>query len=126
MRLWLVYTQPLHEPAVLLWSKRLCFAFLSWPLETSGLKALVQQHESVSFPVQRLDSIPASATEEKECIGEWIQVELLLYNGSQSVYTTTQVSVATCDIYPVCSGEVRQHDCKIRSTVSTVAASAPL
>ena len=126
MRFGLVYAQSLHEPAVLLGSQRPGFAFFSWPLEAAGLQPLVQQDKSIAFPVQRLDSIPASATEEKECIGEWIQVELLLYNGSQSVYTTTQVSVATCDIYPVCSGEVRQHDCKIRSTVSTVAASAPL
>ena len=126
MGLGLIHTQPLHEPAVLLWSKGFRFTFFPWPLKTSGLKALVHQYKSIAFPVQRLDSIPASATEEKECIGEWIQVELLLYNGSQSVYTTTQISVATCDIYPVCSGEVRQHDCKIRSTVSTVAASAPL
>ena len=65
MCLGLVYTQPFHKPAVLLRSKCLCFAFPPWPLKAAGLQPLVQQYESIAFPVQRLNSIPTSATEEE-------------------------------------------------------------
>jgi len=125
MRLGLIYTQPLHKPAVLLGSQCSCFAFLPWPLEAAGLQPLVQQYEAIAFPVQCLDAVSASAAEQEQCIGEWIQIELLLNKSCQSVYTATQVGITAGYIYPVCSGEVGQHDFKIRSTVSTVAASAP-
>ena len=82
MRLGLIYTQPLHKPAVLLGSQCSCFAFLSWPLEAAGLQPLVQQYEAIAFPVQCLDAVSASAAEQEQCVGEWIQAKLLLYNGS--------------------------------------------
>ena len=125
MRLGLVYTQPLHEPAVLLWSKCPGFAFLPGPLERTGLQSLVQQHKSVAFPIQGFYPVPASAAEEKQRVGERIQMKLLLNKSGQSVYPAAQVGVAAGNIYPVCTGEVAQHDFNIRSTVSTVAASAP-
>ena len=125
MRLGLVYTQTFHKPAVLLWSKRLCFAFLPWPLEAAGLQPLVQQYEAIAFPVQCLDAVSASAAEQEQCIGEWIQIELLLNKSCQSVYSTAKICVTAGNVHPVGTIKVCQHDFKIRSTVSTVAASAP-
>ena len=71
------------------------------------------------------DTIPPSATKQEQGVGEWIQMELLLNHGSQTVNPAPQVGIAAGDVYPVCPGEVGQHDFSIRSTVSTVAASAP-
>ena len=126
MCLGLIHAQTLHEPAVLLRCQAPGFTFLPWPLEAAGLQPLVQQHETITLPVQGLDSIPSSAAEQEQRVGKWIQVELLLYQSSQSVNSTAQVGVATGDEYPVSTGEVRQHDFNTRSTASTVAESAPL
>lgn len=85
MCLRLVNTQPLHQPAVLLGRECSGFRFRSWPLEGTGLQPFVKQHKSVTLPVQRLDSAPASATEKKQGVGKGIQFKLLLSNGSQAV-----------------------------------------
>lgn len=125
MCLWLVHAQTFHEPAVLLRSQGSCLAFLPWPLERTGLQTFVQKNKSVSLPIQGFNSIPASAAEQEQCIGERIQIELLLNQNGQTVYPTAQVSVTAGDIDPVSAGEVAQHDFRKRSTVSTVAAFAP-
>ena len=101
MGLWLVYTQALHEPAILLRCQCPGFAFLPRPLEITRLQALIQQDKSVSFPVQCLNSVSAPAAEEKQCIGERIQIELLLDQYSQSVYSTAQICITAGNIYPV-------------------------
>ena len=106
MCFWLVHTQTFHEPAVLLRSQAPCFTFLPRPLERTGLQALVQQDKSVSFPVQCLYPVPASAAEEEEGIGERIQVELLLDKYSQSVYSAAKVGVTAGDIHPVGPGKI--------------------
>ena len=104
----------------------LYFAFLPWTLEAAGLQTLVQKNKSVALPVQGLNPVTAPATEQKQRVGEWIQVELLLDHGGQPVDPTAQVGVAAGDVHPVGSIKVGQHDFRIRSTASTVAASAPL
>ena len=125
MRLWLIHTQPLHEPAVLLGSQRSGFPFRPGPLERTRFQPLVKQHKSVAFPVQRLDSVPPSAAEQEQGVGEGIQVKLLLHHGGQPVNAPPQVGVAAGNVDLVRSREIAQHDFRIRSTVSTVAASAP-
>ena len=126
MCLGLVHTQPLHEPTVLLRCQAPGFTVLPWPLEAAGLQPLVQQHETITLPVQGLDSIPSSAAEQEQLVGKWIQVKLLLDKGCQPVDATAQVGVAAGNVHPVSAGEIRQHDFNTRSTASTVAASAPL
>ena len=126
MRLGLIHAQPLHEPAVLLGCQTPCFAFLPGPLERTGLQSLVQQHKSVALPVQRLDPIPASATEQEERVAEGIQRHLLLDQGGQTVDPTAKVGVAALDENVVCATEIIQHDFNTRSTDSMVDASAPL
>ena len=90
--------------------------------KVKGVRAL---DKSIPFPVQRLDSVPPSAAEQEQGVGEGIQVKLLLHHGGQPVNAPPQVGVAASDVDPVCPGEVAQHDFRIRSTVSTVATSAP-
>ena len=126
MRLWLIHTQPFHEPAVLLGSKRSGFIFRPGPLEAAGFQPLVEQHKSVAFPVQRFDPIPPPTAEQEQGVGERIQMELLLNQRRQTVNAAPQVGVAAGNVYPVCPGKVAQHDFSIRSTVSTATASAPL
>ena len=90
--------------------------------KVKGVRAL---DKSIPFPVQCLDPIPPSAAEQEQGVGERIQMELLLNHGGQTVNAPPQVGVAASDVDPVCPGEVAQHDFRIRSTVSTVATSAP-
>ena len=51
--------------------------------------------------------------------------EKRVINKCKTIYPSPQIRIAASDIYPVCSGEVGQHDFKIRSTASTVVASTP-
>ena len=126
MSLWLIHAQPLHEPAVLLGCQASCFAFLPGPLKAAGLQPLVQQHKAVALPVQSLDPILSSAAEQEQRIGEGVQPKLLFDKSGQTVNTKPEVGAAAGDYDPVCTGEICQHDFRTRSTVSTIAASAPL
>ena len=125
MCLGLIYAQALHEPAVLLRSQSSCLALVPRPLEYAGLQPLIQQEESVAFPVERLDPVTSSAAEQKQRVGEWIQLKLLLNQSCKAVDAKAKICVAAGDIHTIGSGEVRQHDFSTRSTASTVAASAP-
>lgn len=126
MGLWLVNAQALHEPAVLLGRQASCLAFLSRPLEAAGLQAHVEQHETVALPVQRLDPVPAPAAEPDQRVSERIQVKLLPDQRCQAVDPAAKVGVTAGDVHLIRTGEIAQHDFRIHSTVSTVAASAPL
>lgn len=97
MRLGLIYAQSLHEPAVLLRSQGSGLAFLPWPLEAAGFQTLIEQDEAVVLPIQCLDPIPAPAAKQKEGVGIWIQIELLLDDGSKTIDAPAQVCVATGD-----------------------------
>ena len=121
----LVNAQPLHEPAILLRSQGSGLTFLPGPLEGTGLQTLVQQNKSVAFPIQCFDSVPASAAKKEQCIGKRIQIELLLNQRCQSVYPLAQVCIPAGNIHTLGAAEIAQHDFRMRSTISTVAASAP-
>ena len=125
MRLWLVHAQAFHEPAILLRCQCSGFAFFPGPLKRTGLQTFIQQNKSVAFPVQCFYSIPPSTAEEEQSIRKRIQVKLLLDQHCQTVDPTAQIRITAGNIHPVGSSKVRQHDFRKRSTVSTVAASAP-
>ena len=122
----LVNTEPFHQPAILLRGQHPGFTLRTRPLERTRLQSFIQQYETIAFPIQSFDSIPASATEQEQCIGKWIQRKLLLNNCCQTINPSAQICIATGDVHLVGSSKVTQHDCKIRSTVSIVASSAPL
>ena len=52
-------------------------------------------------------------------------MELLLNKCGKTIYSTAKICITTGNVHPVGTVEVGQHDFKICSTVSTVAASAP-
>lgn len=73
MGLWLVNTESLHEPAVLLHGKGFGLAFFPRPLEDARFQTLVEEKKAVSLPVQRLDPIPSSSAEKKQTVLQRIQ-----------------------------------------------------
>ena len=125
VRLWLFYIQAFHEPAVLLRCQQSGFLLTARPLEIAGLQALVQQQKSIALPVQCFDPVPASAAEQEQRIGEWIQLELLLDYAGQTIDSPSEIGVATGNIDLVSSGKIIQHDCRIRRSMAVVSASAP-
>ena len=125
MRLWLLDLQPLHEPTVLLRRQCTRLGFAPWPLVRALFQTFVQQNEAVLFPVQALDAVSPPPTEQEQCVGEWIQLKLLLDHSGQTVYAFAQIGIAAGDVDLVGPGKVVQHDFKIRSIVSTVVVSAP-
>ena len=76
----------------------------------------VQQHETIALPVQGFYPVPASAVEQKEGVGKWIEFELLLNNGGQSVNSPAQICIAADDVNPICSCKIVQHDFRIATS----------
>ena len=89
-------------------------------------KSMVLWNHLNTLPVQSLDPSLPSAAEQKQRVGERIQPELLLNQRSKAINTKPEVGAAAGDYDAVFTGEIIQHDFRTRSTVSTVAASAPL
>ena len=56
------------------------------------LQAFVQKDEAVSFPVQALDAVSPSPAEQEQCVGEWIQLKLLLLLGLKVVAVVPPVT----------------------------------
>ena len=125
VRLRLFNFQSLHEPTVLLRRQTTHLGLAPWPLVCPLFQAFRQQNEAVSFPVQALDAVSPSPAEQEQCVGEWIQLKLLLDHSGQTVYSFAQIGIAAGDVDLVGPGKVVQHDFKIRSIVSTVVVSAP-
>ena len=107
---WLLRFQSLHEPAVLLWSQYLHLIFCARPLEAACFQPLIQKQKSVPLPVQRLDTIPASAAKQEQRCLKRIHLKLVLHHTSQSVYPTPEVRVAAGDVDRTMAIEVVQHE----------------
>ena len=110
---------------VLLRGRQFGFRFTAWPLETAGLQALVQQQKSITLPIQCFDPVPASATEQKQRVGEGIQLELLLNHAGQTIDSSSEIGVTAGNIDLARSSKSIQHDCRIRNSMAVVSASAP-
>lgn len=100
MRLWLFHVQPFHQPAILLRGQQTGFRLTARLLETAGLQTLVQQQKAILFPLQGFDPVPASAAEQEQCVGERVQVKLLLYNACQAINSPPEVGESAGDIIP--------------------------
>lgn len=106
MRFGLFDFQFLHEPAVLLRRQLTHFLRASWPLVYALLQTLVEQNESILLPIQRLHPVTLPSAEQKRCIAERIQLELLLHQRSQAVASLAEIRVPTVYILFVGSGEI--------------------
>lgn len=95
---WLLDAQALHEPAILLQRQLPRFISVSGPLKAATFQSLVQKEKAISLPVQRLDPIPSSATEQKQCVCKWIQLKLLLDHDRQTVNAPAKVGISAGNV----------------------------
>ena len=63
--------------------------------------------------------------EQKQRVGKWIQPELLLNYAGQTIDSPSEIGVAAGDVDLVRCAKIIQHDCKTRSGMAVVSASAP-
>lgn len=123
---WLFHAQAFHEPAVLLRADLPCFPAVSGPLIYAALQTLIQKDKAVSLPVQRLDSVSFPPAKQKEGIGTWIQLKLLLYQCCQSIYAFPNIRIPTGNIHALCRRKIIQHgDESARTSARNVCSSAP-
>lgn len=61
------------------------------------------------FPSINFNTVPAFPAKEEERVRKWIQVELLLDHVGQTVYTFSQIGVATGDIHLVSACKITKH-----------------
>lgn len=89
------------------------FLFTSWPLVSTLFQAFVQENETVALPVECFHAVPAADAEEEQRIGEWIQLELLLGQGRQTVDPFPEVRIAVGNVDFIYTGKVIQHNAEI-------------
>ena len=75
-------------------------------LEDAVFQALIQKCKAVALPIQCFDPVSSSAAEEKQRVAEGIQMELLLHDSSQAIYSSAQIGIAAGNIYPVGPGKI--------------------
>ena len=68
------------------------------------LQSLVQQDESILFPVQALDTVSPPSAKQEQRVGKRIQFKLLLDEPRQTIYAFTQIRVAAGDVDLICTG----------------------
>lgn len=93
--------------------------------EAGRFQTFIQQNKAVALPEQALDAVAPSAAEEKQLIGKWVELKLLLHNARQTVDTEAQICIAAGNVGSVGSGKVTQHDFSARRMAAMVASSAP-
>lgn len=125
VRLRLLYLQAFHEPPVLLWCQTLHLVLVSRPLVCSAFQALIQENETVPFPVQTLDPVSPPPTKQKQRIGKRVQLELLLYHAGQTIYSFSQICVPAGNVDLIRSGKIVQHVFNVWQIVCTSFGSAP-
>ena len=125
MRSRLIYLQALHQPPVLLRRELPRLLTVPRPLEATALQPLVQQHKTISLPVQPFDPILPPPAEQKQRVLEWIQPELCLHQPCQPIDPTPQIRVPAGQVYRTSALEIVQHDFSARMIVWIVSWSAP-
>ena len=99
MRFRLLYTQPLHQPPVLLRCELPRLLTVPRSLETPALQPLIHQHKPISLPVQPFEPILSPPTEQEQRILEWIQMKLHLHYPCQPVNPSPQVCVSAGQVH---------------------------
>ena len=101
----LLNTQSFHQPAILLSSNAERLVLTPRPLELALFKPLVEQEETIAFPVERFDSVGSPAAEQEQRVGTRVKPELLFNDGCQSIDPTTKIRVAAGKV-DLCSAEI--------------------
>ena len=79
----LLNTQSFHQPSVLLSSNAERLVLTPRPLELALFKSLVEQEETIAFPIESLDSIGSSAAEQKQR-GKRSFIRAVMYFGADA------------------------------------------
>lgn len=98
VRLRLLNTQTLHQPAVLLSSNAERLVLAARPLKLTLFKPFVEQEKAVTLPVERFDSVGSSAAKQKQCVGTRVKLELLFNDSRQTVNPTTKIRIAAGEV----------------------------
>ena len=78
--------QPLHQRPVLFRRDLQSLFFCTGPAETAKLQPFVKEKKSVTFPYKPLNTVTASAAEEKKnVLYIWIQLKVEFNNGCQPI-----------------------------------------
>ena len=94
----LLNTQSFHQPAILLSSNAERLVLTPRPLELALFKPLVEQEETVAFPVERFDPVSSSAAKQEQRVGTRVKTKLLFNDSRQTIDPTTKIGVAAGEV----------------------------
>ena len=90
--------QTLKQPAKLLSGQLTYLMGRPRPLEPARLQALIEEQEAISLPVEGLEAITSTATEEIEDVLAWILTKGLEHQGGQAIDLLSKIGITTCQI----------------------------
>ena len=90
--------QAFQQPAKLLPGQLTYLIGRPRPLESSRFQTLIEEQEAISLPVEGLEAITSTATEEIEDVLAWILTKGLEHQGSQAIDLLSKIGIAACQI----------------------------
>ena len=95
-----VNTESFHQPTVLLLRQFTNLLLTARPLVgPPGIQTFIQEHEAVTFLIQRFDSISTSAAEQEKGIIKWTQLKVVFHQLCQTIDLLAHIGVTTGHIY---------------------------
>ena len=94
----LLNTQSFHQPAILLSSNAERLVLTPRPLELALFKPLVEQEETIAFPVERFDPVGSSAAKQEQRVGTRVKTKLLFNDSRQTIDPTAKIRVAAGEV----------------------------
>lgn len=125
MRPCLLNLEPFHKPSVLLRRQGSDFIFTAWPLVRALFQPFVEKNEAIPLPIEALDAVSPPPAKQKQRIGEWVELKLLLHHAGKPVNPFAQICIPAGNVNSVGSSEVIQHDFSAWQRAFTTLASAP-
>ena len=101
----LLDTQSFHQPAVLLSSNAERLVLAAWPLKLTLFKPLVEQEETIAFPVERFYPVGSPAAKQEQRVGTRVKMKLLFNDSRQTIDPTAKIRVAAGKV-DLCSAEI--------------------
>ena len=95
-----------HQPAEFLPGQRPDFRSVAGPLELSVIQALLQEHKSIPVEVERFHRIFFAPTEQKDCIGERVHLEVIPDDCHESIKGFPHICSARNQIDFLYSGQI--------------------
>lgn len=102
----LINRKSFHQPAEFLSGQRSDFRSIAGPLELSIIQTLLQEHESIPVEVECFHRVLFTPTEQKDCIGERVHLEVIPNDCHESIERFPHISSATYQIDFLYSGQI--------------------